>query len=89
MNKHCLSILQLRKILIYEFWFYYVKPKYSEKEKLCYMDIHIVYKKADDMQINILQKMLEPGLIIQIMNQTDHFLNKKIINWINEIKIRQ
>ena len=53
------------------------------------MDIHIVYKNADDMQIKILQKMLEPGLIIQIMNQTDHFLNKKIINWINEIKIRQ
>ena len=33
-----LSILQLSKILMYEFWYDYVKPKYGEKAKLCYMD---------------------------------------------------
>ena len=33
-----LSILELSKILIYEFWYDYVKPKYDEKVKLGYMD---------------------------------------------------
>ena len=33
-----LSILELGKILMYDFWYDYVKPKYSEKAKLCYMD---------------------------------------------------
>ena len=33
-----LSILELSKILMYDFWYDYVKPKYSEKAKLCYMD---------------------------------------------------
>ena len=30
-----LSILELRKILMYEFWYDYVKPKYGKKAKLC------------------------------------------------------
>ena len=29
-----LSILELSKILKYEFWYDYVKPKYDEKAKL-------------------------------------------------------
>ena len=33
-----LSILESSKILMYEFWYDYVKPKYGEKAKLCYMD---------------------------------------------------
>ena len=32
-----LSILELSKILMYEFWYDYVKPKYGKKAKLCYM----------------------------------------------------
>ena len=30
-----LSILELSKILMYEFWYDYVKPKYGKKAKLC------------------------------------------------------
>ena len=37
-----LSILELSKILMYEFWYDYVKPEYGEKSKLCYMDTVIV-----------------------------------------------
>ena len=46
-----LSILELSKILMYEFWYDYVKPKYGEKVKLCYMDTNslLVYIKAEDI----------------------------------------
>ena len=32
------SILDITKILMYEFWYDYIKPKYNDKVKLCYMD---------------------------------------------------
>ena len=46
-----LSILQLSKILMFEFWYDYVKQKYDKKAKLCYMDTDsfIVYIKTDDI----------------------------------------
>ena len=50
-----LSILELSKTLIYEFWYDYVKPKYGEKVKLCYMnrDSFIVYIKTEDVYKDI------------------------------------
>ena len=50
-----LSILELSKILMYEFLYDYVKPKYGEKAKLCYMDTDsfIVYIKTDDIYKDI------------------------------------
>ena len=33
-----LSILDISKILMYEFWYDYMKPKYGNRVKLCYMD---------------------------------------------------
>ena len=41
-----LSILEISKILMYEFWYDYMKPKYNDNVKLCYMD-------ADSFIINI------------------------------------
>ena len=32
------SILDISKILMYEFWYDYIKPKYDNDVKLCYMD---------------------------------------------------
>ena len=45
-----MSILDISKTLMYEFWYDYIKPKYQDKAKLCYMDIdsfiiHIKTKK--------------------------------------------
>ena len=33
-----LSILDISKILMYEFWYDYMKPNYGHDVKLCYMD---------------------------------------------------
>ena len=32
------TILDISKTLMYEFWYDYLKPKYGDKVKLCYMD---------------------------------------------------
>ena len=54
-----LSILELSKILMYQFYYGYVKPKYGEKEKLCYMDTllygFIVHAKWDNIYKNIVE----------------------------------
>ena len=34
-----LSILDISKILMYKFWYDYMKPKYNDNVKLCYMDM--------------------------------------------------
>ena len=64
-----LLILKLSKILIYDIWCDYVKPKYDEKAKLCYMDteIFIVYIKTDDIYKDVAED-LKLNLILRIMN---------------------
>ena len=47
------------KILMHEFWYDYVKPKYDEKAKLCYVDTDsfIVYIEADVIYKDIAEKV--------------------------------
>ena len=33
-----MSILHITKTLMYEFWYYYIKSKYKDWAKLCYID---------------------------------------------------
>ena len=44
-----LSILELSTVLVYNFWYEYVKPKDDEKAKLGYMDTDTAYIKIDDI----------------------------------------
>ena len=49
------TMLEFSKRLMYEFWYDYVKPKYGEKAKLCYMDTDsfILYRKTTDIYKDI------------------------------------
>ena len=64
-----LSILELSKILIYEFWYDSVKPYYNETAILCYTDTDnfIVYIKLL-IFIKTLQKIFKLYLILRSMN---------------------
>ena len=50
-----LLILDLNKTMMYEFWYNYVKPRYGENAKLCYMDTesYIVHVKIEDIYKDI------------------------------------
>ena len=45
-----LSIFEISKILMYEFWYDYMKPKYNDNVKLCYMDTDsfVMHIKTND-----------------------------------------
>ena len=49
------AILDLKKIVMYEFHYHYMKPKYGENLKLCYMDTDslVYYIKTDDFYEDI------------------------------------
>ena len=50
-----MSILDISKTLMYEFWYDYIKPKYQDKAKLCYMDTDtfVIYIKTEDFYKDI------------------------------------
>ena len=50
-----LSIKQINKTLMYEFWYDYIKPKYQNNAKLCYMDTNsfIINIKIEDFYEDI------------------------------------
>ena len=85
-----LLILGLSKILMYEFWYDYVKPKFSEKAKLCYIDTNsfIWYIERDETRKHI------AGDVETRFRTSNYELDRpsskgRKSNWINERWIRQ
>ena len=46
-----MSVLDISKTLMYEFWYDYIKPKYQDNAKLCYMDTEsfVILIKNEDI----------------------------------------
>ena len=62
-----LSILEISKILMYEFWYDYMKPKYGNKVKLCYMDTHSFEMNIKTNNFYEDMVFMKIGMILQIM----------------------
>ena len=76
-----LSILEISKIIMYEFWYDYVKKKYGDMVKLCYVDTDsLIMNIKTKTFTKILHKLLKKGLTPQIMMLIDHYLKEKIRN---------
>ena len=90
-------MLEISKVLMYEFWFDCVIPKYDEKAKLCYMDTSsfITYVKTDDIYKYIaedvetrvdtsnheLDRLLPTGKNKQVIGLTKYELEKKFVGF--------
>ena len=50
-----LSILDISKTLMYDFWYDYIKPMYQDNAKLCYLDTgsFIIHNKTEDVYEDI------------------------------------
>ena len=50
-----MSILDISKTHMYEFWYDYIKPKYGDRAKLCYTDIDsfVIYIVTEDFYEDI------------------------------------
>ena len=89
-----LSILELSKIIIYQSWYDYEKPKYGEKAKLYYMGTNsfIVYIKTDDIHKDITEDVETRFDTSNYELVIDRPLLKgknKKSNWINERSISE
>ena len=83
-----LSILEISKITMYEFWYDYVKSKYMDNARLCYMD-------TDSFVINVKTKDFYKDIAEDVMERfdTSNFsydgplpigMNKKVVGFMKE-----
>ena len=74
MNKPIYLGLSMLEIM-YEFWYDYMKPKYDDKVKLCYINTDSL---KQNISTKILLMMLKKGLILEIMRLIDHYQQERI-----------
>ena len=82
-----LSILEISKTLMYEFWYNYTKSKYQQNAKLCYMDTDsfIIHIENEDVYEHIAED------VEKIFDTSNYEANrplssgkyKNVIWWIN------
>ena len=65
-------MLEISKTLMCEFWYDYIKPKYQNNAKLCYIDIDsfIIHFLTEDFYKDIADDVKD--MIHQIMKLIDH-----------------
>ena len=65
------SILEISKTLMYKFWYDYIKSKYGDNVKLCYMDINsfIMHIKTEDFYKDIANNVEKMMLINQYVQE--------------------
>ena len=75
-----LSILEISKTLMYEYWYDYIKPKYGDNVKLCYMDTDsfIMHLKTKYFYKDIANDV-EKNLIHQVNRPLPTGKNKKVV----------
>ena len=80
-----LSVLELLKIVMCEFWYDYLKPKYGEKSQLCYMDTDsfIFYIKTENICADI-SKDVEMRLG---KNKRNISINERSVRWENNDRV--
>ena len=71
-----LSILEISKILTYEFWYDYLKPKYGNDVKLCYMD-------TDSFIMNIKTNDFYEDIANDVENRfdTSNYEENRLLQW--------
>ena len=68
-----LSILVMRKLVIYDHWYDYVKAKYGIKTNLCYKDTeNLIFYLIPDYNLLILLEILRRDWTYLTMNSKDH-----------------
>ena len=79
-----LSILEISKTLMYEFCYDYIKPKYEQNAKLCYMDTDsfIIHIKTEDIYKDIANDV-KKDLIDQTVKLIDYYQKVKTKKWLD------
>ena len=77
------AILDLSKTFMHEFWYDYIKPKYSDKARLCYMD-------TDSFVINIETEDFYKDIASDVERWLIHRIKiKKITDIFEQVKIKR
>ena len=65
---------------MHEFWYNYMKPRYGEKAKLCYMDTDstIVYIRTKDIYVDIAK------VVKTRFDTSNHKLERPLPRWKNK-----